>query len=105
MAKFALTLAMMKTSGKSSGEGSASRKAKQTASSNVTVFNQSEGGDSGDVNIYIHDNLDYATKALADGDAYVEIAAQKACNSIIGMINHKIGSHLTLHDKLKVPFP
>ena len=39
MAKFALTLAMMKTSGKSNGEGSASRKAKQAASSNVTVFN------------------------------------------------------------------
>ena len=75
------------------------------AFNNVAVYNETSGGDSGDVSIYVHDNLDYATKALADGDAYVEIAAQKACNSIIGMINHKIGSHLTLHDKLKVPFP
>lgn len=106
MAKFALTLAMMKTSGRGSDGGAqASRQAKQTASANVTVFNQATGGGSGDVSIYVHDNLDYATLALEGGEAYVETAAQKACNSIIGLINHKIGSHLTIHDRIKVPFP
>ena len=75
------------------------------AFNNVAVYNETSGSDSGDVSIYVHDNLDYATQALKDGEQYVEIAVQKASNAIIGMINQKMKSHLTLHDPLKIPFP
>lgn len=107
MAKYALTLAMMKTAGnaKVSQVGNIAPKAKNTAAQNVEVRVNETGWNKGEVSIDIHDALDYAAKALKNGEGFVTQAIQNASNSIIGMINNKMKRNGSLHEKIAIPFP
>lgn len=55
--------------------------------------------------IDIHDALDYAAKALKGGEGFVTQAVQNASNSVVGMINAKMRSMGSLHEKIAIPFP
>jgi hypothetical protein len=108
MARYALTLAMMKTARKGFADKSdmvVTNIGKRTAMKNVDVHVKERGFDSGELSIDIHDALDYATGALQDGAGYVQRAVQKASNSIVGMINHRLKEQGSFHKPFKVPFP
>lgn len=105
LAKHALGIAMHKTSKDASGNAQASQIVNAVADSNVRATVQETGFDNGDVHIHVEDKIDYAAKALKDGDGYVDVAMRKALNKIIGNIIHKMKQSNRITDGLQVPFP
>ena len=51
---------------------------------------QDTGFNSGNVNIHVHDNLQYAILALKGGESAVNVAIANALNKTVGMIQHRI---------------
>jgi len=71
LAKFALTVAMMKISDNGGSSGSVNQRTRKTALDNVKATVSSSGFDKGTVDIRILDALDYATSALQGGEPTV----------------------------------
>lgn len=108
MARFAMTLAMVKTSTRNSPDRSvslATGEAKNTVLRNVNATVYHTGFNSGTVDINVRDTLRYAAYALKDGEGYVQQAVQNACNGVIGMINKTMKRKGSIHEPLKIPFP
>lgn len=105
LAKYALGVAMSKTSKEGAGNTDVNQITKVVANDNTKVSVQDTGFNNGDVHIHIEDKIDYATQALKDGAGYVDTAMQKALNKIMGNILHKLKSQGKITDSLKIPFP
>lgn len=97
MARYALDLAMMRTSTRNVQGEFITDKARKVSAANVRVI-----GGFGSVSIRIEDNLTYAAAALKTGRAGVRLAIKKAANSVAGMLNKVAAAKL---DKpIETPF-
>lgn len=64
------------------------------------------GADKGTYTLVLDDRLRYATSALKNGKASVDLAFKKAANKVISVINQKIkDGKAFFSDKLDTPFP
>ena len=64
------------------------------------------GADKGTYTLVLDDRLRYATSALKNGKASVDLAFKKAANKVISVINQKIkDGKAFFSDKLDMPFP
>jgi hypothetical protein len=85
LARFALGAAMKLLYNKGNLEAVSSQ-VKQLADANVETHVKENGFNSGDVSIYVHDNLNYAVPALKAGESSVQTAITNAVNKTIGLI-------------------
>lgn len=105
LAKFALGLAMHGVSTAQGIDSSGVNNEARKVGLELTRTSVSETGfNSGEVNIHVEDNLNYAAKALKHGEGYVDVAMQKALNSITGYLKKRL-ERKGIKDALKTPFP
>lgn len=91
LAKHAVSLAMKKVYDKQNlADEQITNVARGVAIQNVEVSVVETGFNSGTVNIHVHDNLNYAVKALKNKDASVTLALQSSLNKMIGFVKQKI---------------
>ena len=101
-ARYALGIAMRKTSTRNEGLETATTKyARNVATANVTV-KTSWGADYA---IHIDDTLSYAMAAVRGGQTAVELAYKKAANKIAGRITQALKRSGRLEDAVPAPFP
>jgi hypothetical protein len=99
MARYALDIAMKRTSTRNHFESGVTSKAKSTAEANINIVTD----DGEEYSIRVEDNLLYAAAALSGGSGDVTIAMQKAANSIAGYLR-KIGGDSLAHE-IPTPYP
>ena len=93
LAKYAVGLAMKAVYDKQNVNDNVSDEARTIAAQNVRAVVNEEGFNSGTVNIFVHDALDYAALALKDGENSVQTALNNAANKMIGFIQHRISQN------------
>ena len=104
LAKFALGVAMHKVHVKESVGGGVGEEARKIGMKEVDVNVKSNGFNSGDVSITVHDKLDYSALALKSGESAVQLAMQRALNSMTAYLNKKLDKK-GIQDKIDIPFP
>lgn len=90
LAKHAIGLAMKAIYDKGGANDKVNQDVRDLARQNVDTSVRETGFNSGEVNIHIHDKLDYAALALQNGQSSVNLAIQNAVNKIFGMIKQKL---------------
>lgn len=90
LAKHALGVAMKSVYDKSSATDVVSSKIQETATKNIDVKTTESGFNSGEVNIYVHDKLNYATSALKNKESSVNISIQNALRKCVGYISQRV---------------
>lgn len=77
----------------------------QTADANALVAKTiSKTADKAVYNLDLYDELLYATLALKNGKSDIELAAQKAMNKVVSVMNQKCKKLLGFQ-KIETPFP
>lgn len=104
LAKIALGLAMNKLHNENVNDN-VEQQVRNTADNNTNVFLSETGFNNGELNIRVHDKIDYAALALKSGANAVELAMQKTANKVMGMIIHKLHSKGIFDDSYSIPFP
>lgn len=90
LARLAVGLAMKAIYDKGSVNDKVIGNTRSIAEKNVEATVKDSGFNKGDVNIHIHDKLDYAALALQQGMASVNTSIQNAVNKIFGLIKQRI---------------
>ena len=90
LAKHAIGLAMKAIYDKGGANDNVNKDVRDIARQNVDTSVRETGFNEGEVNIHIHDKLDYAALALQNGQASVNIAIQNAVNKIFGLIKQRV---------------
>lgn len=103
LAKYVLGLAMHKVHNKESIDASVTSEAQTIGMQNAEVNVHRQGFNSGSISISVHDKLDYAALALKSGDNGVQLAMQRALNSMTAYINKRLDGK-GIQDKLAIPF-
>lgn len=90
LARHAIGLAMKAIYDKGGANDNVNKDVRDLARQNVDTSVRETGFNSGEVNIHIHDKLDYAALALQNGESSVNLAIQNAVNKIFGMIKQRL---------------
>jgi len=90
LAKHAIGLAMKAIYDKGSANDNVAKKVNEIARRNVETKVTDTGFNEGEVNIHVHDKLDYAALALQNGPNSVNIAMKNALNKILGMLKQRV---------------
>lgn len=90
LAKHAISLAMKAIYDKGNANDNVTQKVNEIARENVETKVTDSGFNEGEVNVHIHDKLDYATLALQNGQNSVNIAVRNAANKILGMLKQRV---------------
>ena len=90
LAKHAIGLAMKAIYDKGGANDNVNKDVRDLARQNVETSVRETGFNSGEVNIHIHDKLDYAALALQNGPNSVNIAMKNALNKILGMLKQRV---------------
>lgn len=69
----------------------------------ATSVNVIENGfDSGDIQVSVHDRLNYASDALKGGASSVQMAINKSCNQILGYLASRLKKEGRINDSLAI---
>lgn len=104
LAKLALGLAMHKVSAReSAAAGNVSESAKSIGAKNVKAWQTSSGFSSGQFNLHVEDNLDYAGHAVKGGESCIQDYVRKALNGMVGFLAKKL-DRSGIEDTMKIPY-
>lgn len=103
LAKYVLGLAMHRVHSKESVGQNVTSEAQSIGMKNAEVDVQRQGFNSGSVSISVHDKLDYAALALKSGENGVQMAMQRALNSMTAYINKRLDGK-GISEKLAIPY-
>jgi hypothetical protein len=90
LAKLAISLAMKGVYDKGNSLPNSDSKKRGIAEQNVNVSVSDSGFNEGEVNIHVHDKLDYATLAFQNKENSVNAAIQNAVNRVFGYIQQRV---------------
>ena len=90
LAKHAIGVALKAIYDKGGASDNASQKVNELARQNVEATVKETGFNKGDVNIHVHDKLDYAALALQNGMSSVNTSIANAVNKIFGLIQQRV---------------
>lgn len=90
LAKHALSLAMKAIYDKGSASDNVSKEVKSLAQQNVDAHVRDSGFNRGDVQVHVHDKLNYAALALQNASSSVSTAISNAVNKTFGYIKSRV---------------